>query len=72
MIEMALLAMALFLGGMTLCSFGFAAFVFTALPVETAGPLIRRAFPFFYIFVVTTSVVATGAALLGDGDGIRR
>lgn len=67
MTEMALLATALLFGGMTLYSFGFAAFVFTALPVETAGPLIRRAFPHFYIFVLATSVVAAGFAVAGDG-----
>jgi hypothetical protein len=37
---------------MVLYSFGFAAFLFTALPAETAGPTIRRAFPHFYLFVI--------------------
>jgi len=43
----ALLVTALLFGGMTLYSFGLAAFVFSALPADTAGPLIRRAFPHF-------------------------
>ena len=47
---------------MVVYSFGFAAFVFTALPAETAGPLIRRAFPHYYIFVIVAGAVA--AALL--------
>lgn len=57
----ALLVTALLFGGMTLYSFGFAAFVFTALPAETAAPLIRRAFPHFYLFVL---ICALSAALL--------
>lgn len=57
----ALLVTALLFGGMVLYSFGFAAFLFTALPAETAGPTIRRAFPHFYLFVFTTAVL--GAAL---------
>ena len=59
---LALLVSALIFGGMVVYSFGFAAFVFTALPAETAGPLIRRAFPHYYIFVIVAGAVA--AALL--------
>ena len=59
MIEFALLTTSLLFGGMTLYAFGFAAFIFKALPAETAGPLIRRAFPHFYLFVFITSGVAT-------------
>ena len=58
MTEVALLTTALLFGGMVLYSFGFAAFVFNALPAETAGPLIRRAFPHFYLFVMGTSAAA--------------
>lgn len=54
----AVLATALLFGGMVLYSFGFAAFLFSALPAATAGPLLRRAFPWFYGFVVATSAVA--------------
>jgi hypothetical protein len=43
----ALLSLALLLGGTVLYSFGFAAFLFNALPAEIAGPTIRRAFPLF-------------------------
>ena len=73
MLTAALLATALLFGGMVLYSFGFAAFLFTALPAEVAGPTIRRAFPLFYLFVMVTAVVAaclswsfdpTAAALL--------
>ncbi len=59
---------------MVLYSFGFAAFLFTSLPANEAGPLLRRAFPQFYLFVLGVSTVSapfllpsdpTGAALMG-------
>ncbi|GGK36537.1 DUF4149 domain-containing protein [Salinarimonas ramus] len=55
---LALLVLALLFGGMVLYSFGFAAFLFTTLPPETAGPTIRKAFPHFYLFVIATAVLA--------------
>jgi hypothetical protein len=58
MITLALLTTALLFGGMVLYSFGFAAFLFTALPPDVAGPTIRRAFPHFYLFVIGTSAAA--------------
>jgi hypothetical protein len=64
----ALLVTALLFGGMVLYSFGFAAFVFSALPADQAGPTIRRAFPHFYVFVLVTSVIA--AALLWPSDDV--
>lgn len=66
MTTLGLLAAALLFGGMTLYSFGFAAFLFTALPPDRAGPLIRRAFPHFYLFVIATAAAA--AALLWPSD----
>jgi len=42
---------------MVLYSFGFAAFIFHVLPSEAAGPIIRRAFPFFYLFVIISSAI---------------
>ncbi|MEM9257170.1 MAG: DUF4149 domain-containing protein [Pseudomonadota bacterium] len=68
MLETALLVTALMFGGTVLYSFGFAAFVFTSLPAETAGPLIRRAFPHFYLFVIATSAIA--ALLLSSIDPV--
>lgn len=64
--SLALLALALLFGGMVLYSFGFAAFVFSALPAEIAGPTIRRAFPHFYLFVM--AVAALAALLLATVD----
>jgi hypothetical protein len=58
MLSLAVLSTALLFGGMTLYSFGFAAFLFTALPAKTAGEALRRAFPWFYTFVIATSAAA--------------
>lgn len=66
MFELSLLVTALLFGGMVLYSFGFAAFVFNALPPETAGPLIRRAFPHFYLFVLASSAIAAAIAFVFD------
>lgn len=63
---LALLTTALLFGGMVLYSFGFAAFLFTALPAETAGATIRRAFPHFYLFVLVGAALA--AAFLWPQD----
>ncbi|MEM9880799.1 MAG: DUF4149 domain-containing protein [Pseudomonadota bacterium] len=66
MIPAALLITALMFGGTVLYSFAFAPFVVTALPSGTSGPLIRRAFPHFYVFVIATSGIAAGIAALFD------
>ncbi|NBB97780.1 MAG: DUF4149 domain-containing protein [Alphaproteobacteria bacterium] len=63
---LALLTTALLFGGMVLYSFGFAAFLFTALPADVAGPTIRRAFPHFYLFVIVTAVIAAGLVWQAD------
>ena len=63
MTEITLLVTALMFGGTTLYAFGFAAFVFTELPAETAGMLIRRAFPHFYLFVLTTSGISAALSM---------
>lgn len=52
---LAILTTALLFGGMTLYSFGFAAFLFKALPSATAGSTLRQAFPWFYGFVIVTA-----------------
>jgi hypothetical protein len=57
-LSLAVLSTALLFGGMTLYAFGFAAFLFTALPAKTAGEALRRAFPWFYAFVIATSAAA--------------
>lgn len=50
---------AILFGGMVLYSFGFAAFIFHALPPEVAGPTIRRAFPYFYLFVIGSAAISS-------------
>lgn len=57
-ISLAVLSTALLFGGMTLYSFGFAAFVFSALPPATASATLRKAFPWFYAFVIATATIA--------------
>ena len=66
MLTLALLVTALLFGGMVLYSFGFAAFLFTALPANMAGPTLRRAFPHFYLFVLVTAAAAAALVLPHD------
>jgi hypothetical protein len=54
----ALLVIALLFGGTTLFAFAFAGFLFKALPAETARSTIRKAFPYFYLFVGITAALA--------------
>lgn len=65
---LALWVVALLFGGMVLYSFGFAAFVFSALPASLAGPTLRRAFPHFYLFVIVTAAVAAALMLTKDKE----
>ena len=58
-LSFAVLTTSLLFGGMTLYSFGFAAFLFTALPADIAGATLRRAFPLFYVFVIVTAALAS-------------
>ena len=66
MLSIGVLVTALVFGGMTLYSFGFAAFLFSALPAATAGAVLRRAFPFFYLFVIITAASASAVLLSSD------
>ena len=68
MTTLGLLITALLFGGMVLYSFGFAAFVFSALPAPVAGQTLRRAFPHFYLFVFIAAAVA--AAVIWPQDRI--
>jgi hypothetical protein len=62
----ALLTVALLFGGMVLYAFGFAAFLFTALPMDLARSTLRRAFPHFYLFVLITAALAAALAWPND------
>jgi hypothetical protein len=66
MLTLSLLVTALLFGGMALFAFGFAAFLFKALPPELARATIRRAFPPFYLFVIAAGAAA--AALTAAHD----
>jgi ABC-type transport system involved in multi-copper enzyme maturation permease subunit len=66
MITYALLVTALLFGGMTLYSFAFAAFLFTALPADTASALLHKAFPHFYAFMLVTAAIAAFTSFLSD------
>jgi hypothetical protein len=68
MLTLALLTTALLFGGMTLYAAGLAPFLFAALPAETAGPVLRKAFPHFHLFVIVAA--AAGAALLSPFDPV--
>jgi hypothetical protein len=54
----ALLTTAFLFGGMLLFAGSFAAFLFKVMPVADARILIRKAFPFFYIYVIAASTAA--------------
>jgi hypothetical protein len=59
----ALLSSSFLFGGMLLFSASFAAFLFKSLPPAEASALIRKAFPYFYIFVIITSLITALLAL---------
>jgi Domain of unknown function (DUF4149) len=61
-----LLFTALLFGGMTLFAFGFAAILFTSLPVEQARRVIRHAFPPFYLWVIASATVSAGLLWYDD------
>jgi hypothetical protein len=54
----ALLTTAFLFGGMTLFSFAFAGFLFSQLPAAEAGTLLRKAFPYFYLWVIVFAGLA--------------
>jgi hypothetical protein len=66
---LATLITALLFGGMVLYSFGFAAFLFMALPPDVAGRTIRRAFPMFYLFVLGCAAAAAVVLWAGHLPG---
>jgi hypothetical protein len=59
----AALSAALALGGMAFFSFVVAPLVFSWLPADTAGTLIRATFGHYYLYVIGTAAVAALALL---------
>jgi hypothetical protein len=64
----ALLTTAFLFGGMLLFAGSFAAFLFKVMPIADARILIRKAFPFFYLYVIAASSAA--AVLTAQQDMI--
>ena len=62
----ALFISAFLFGGMLLYSFGFAAFLFSHLPPEDAGSILRKAFPVFYLWCIGVSSLAAAIFLYVD------
>lgn len=67
-IASAMIVVAMLFGGMVLYSFGFAAFLFSSLPADDAGTLLRRAFPHFYLWVIAMALL--GALLHFGADPV--
>jgi len=59
------LALALTFGGMTFFSGVTAPLVFTKLPIDTAGQFIRQLFPWYYLTMGITTLVALVALAFG-------
>jgi hypothetical protein len=64
------LALALTFGGMTFFSAVMAPLIFTKLPFETAGAFIREVFPWYYLTMGATSLVALLFLLPRAGQGL--
>jgi hypothetical protein len=63
----AVLALALTFGGMTFFSAVMAPLVFSKLPLKIAGPFIRQLFPWYYLSMGATVLVALAALLMAAG-----
>ena len=59
------LALALTFGGMTFFSGVMAPLVFTRLPTDTAGTFIRQLFPWYYLTMAISTLVALVALVFG-------
>lgn len=64
------LALSLTWGGMTFFSAVMAPLVFTKLPLETAGAFIRQVFPWYYLVMGLTTLLAVLLLLPGIGAGV--
>lgn len=64
------LALALTFGGMTFFSAVVAPLVFTRLPLDIAGTFIRQIFPWYYLTMGTTILIALTALISGAGGSV--
>jgi hypothetical protein len=60
-------SLALTFGGMTFFFAVMAPLVFSKLPFDTAGRFIREVFPWYYLTMGATTLVALAASLAGSG-----
>lgn len=67
---LALFATATLFGGMILYSFGFAPFLFSQMTPAQAGPMIRAAFPWYYLFVIVAGLISGLLLILSDSFGV--
>ena len=63
------LALSLTFGGMTFFSIVVASLVFTKLPPETAGGFIRQMFPWYYLTMGATTLLALVAMIPAQHEG---
>ncbi len=63
----AALTLALTFGGMTFFSAVMTPLVFSKLPMQIAGPFIRQVFPWYYLSMGTTALLALVALLVEAG-----
>ena len=61
------LALALTFGGMTFFSAVITPLVFSKLPLQIAGPFIRQVFPWYYLSMGLTTLIALIALIQGAG-----
>jgi hypothetical protein len=61
------LALSLAFGGMTFFSAVVTPLVFSKLPMKSAGPFIRQVFPWYYLTMGLTVLIALPALILGAG-----
>jgi len=65
----AVLGLALLVGGMVFFGVIMAPLVFTKLPPDVAGRFIRAAFPWYYAFVTVAAVLAAAGLLVRGAPG---
>jgi hypothetical protein len=61
------LALAITFGGMTFFSGVMTPLVFSKLPLKTAGPFVRQVFPWYYLVMGVTALIALAALQFGAG-----
>ena len=63
---LALFLSASLFGGIVIYSFGFAPLVFSTLSEDLAGDLLRKAFPWYYLYIIVFAFLAGAALVISD------